>query len=51
MAAGEARRPPGWRANFQGPELTHVSEKLDPSAERADGTAFVAPLLVTIVIC
>ena len=24
----------------QGPELTHTSEKLDPSLERLDGTAF-----------
>jgi len=34
----------------QGPELTHVMEKLDPSLESPEGAAFVAALLFTMVI-
>jgi hypothetical protein len=33
-----------------GPELTHLTEKLVPSEERADGCALVAPEFVTMVI-
>ncbi len=41
----------GGRALFSyGPELTHFTVKLVPSAESAEGDALVAPPLVTIVI-
>lgn len=36
--------------SFYGPELTHDTEKLEPSDAKPDGDAFVAPPLVTIVI-
>ncbi len=37
-------------ARTYGPELTHRTEKLSPLPDSAEGDAFVAPPLVTIVI-
>ncbi len=46
-----SKKSEGWESSLsQGPELTHFTVKLVPSAESAEGEALVAPPLVTIVI-
>ena len=52
LAFDERAAPQGCAASAQGPELTHTSEKLDPSLERLEGTAFetLGLLLLTMLI-